>query len=147
MRDLFRTSGVQADDPLINWDDHDPAPFWGNLPHAWFSDAGEQQLVPLARPWLPMYPRALLVPLSEERQGVYLGRYAARSHLSGWLVQTKSRPYTAHPSFAAQLLRTHQPMKMVENGDWQLIWFEYRAPYAAQDTSGRDAGELFPGQP
>lgn len=147
LRDLLRTAGVQANDPLIVSFYEDQEPQTGNLPRAWFVDDDGRHLVSITRPWLPMYPWTLLNPLSEERRSVYMARYAARSHLSGWLIQPKSKPYTERTIFAAQLLRTHQPAKVVENGDWQLIWFEYRAPSAARQADTQEAGGRIPGQP
>ncbi len=78
-----------------------------------------------------------------------MARYIDRTHLSGWLMQPKSKPYmnltelswfAEFSWFVEQLLQTHQPTVVYENEQWQLIWFEFCTSSAPLLGAGSDNG-------
>jgi hypothetical protein len=133
--ELFKEAQIKPSDPLIysaiRFKAVEPAADGlkhdgGVMPPAWPMNDGEA--FASYRTWLPTMPFVLFDPLPEERKQVYMARFAARRHLSGWLIQNKREaPYTASVWFYNQIMRTHAPTKMFENDDWQLIWFEYKS--------------------
>jgi len=140
-RDLLNEAHLGADDYLIVLEGPlrtgDIAAI--NLPQAWATDGTNGELVSSTRTWLPVHPWAAMVPLTEERQRTYMARYIERTHLSGWLMQPKSSPYTNFAGFswfADQLQQTHQPTAVYENGDWELIRFDLRTSTAPVPQAG-----------
>lgn len=129
--ELFRTAQVRTTDPIVYGAIRVKAvePMADGLPHdygvllpAWPTDDG--RLIASMRAWLPATPFVLLVPLPEERRQVYLQRFIARTHLSGWLVQNK-REANSSAWFDNQIVKTHTATRIFENDNWQLIWFEF----------------------
>ena len=93
--------------------------------------------------WLPAAPFTELVPLSEDRRGVYMSRFADRTHRGGWLLIQKNMPPAlawASPHIASlirQVEMTHVPGRSLQNDDWTLQWFESRASTSPEATLSR----------
>jgi hypothetical protein len=115
---LLQTNNVKPDDPMFFFD--------ANLTPVWPTNDGSGAVHLANRAWLPVHPYGLVVPLPEQRIQLYMARFSARTHASGWLIQPRATPYTTWPWFASQLNSTHTPTKHFENADWQVIWFEYK---------------------
>jgi hypothetical protein len=97
---------------------------------------GGQPQVTLSPSWIPAIPLGLLRPLPPARRQLYLQRFSARTHLSGWLMLPRD-PQSAllfkefwfqdMHWFYDQLRRTHKPMRRYENANWTLIWYQYQS--------------------
>jgi hypothetical protein len=138
---LLASAGLKPSDSMVY--------FHRDLLPAWpYSDGvgGSPELA--TRAWLPITPLALLAPLPKERSDLYIARFTARARASGWLIEPTHEPGLGVPSLEpdgfpapwlrAQLARSHRPVRMVENEDYRLTWFEF-AP------SGEQAAQQPPG--
>jgi hypothetical protein len=136
LRELLSTAQVKANDPIVYSAVRVRAvePLADGLSHdhgvllpAW-PTSDNRQVLSSYRAWLPTTPFVLFAPLPEERRQVYMERFIARTHLSGWLIQNrKEASYTSSSWFYNQIIKTHTPTKRFENDDWQIIWFEFNA--------------------
>lgn len=131
LQSLLTQADVQGDDPIAYTGSN-----VGNVMLGWVpSDAKDGRTVYTSRGWLPTMPFTLFAPLPEERRLVYLERFIERARLSGWLIQRKEQDRTVPagnslisgygPWIFKQLERSHQPTRIYENEEWQLVWFEY----------------------
>lgn len=119
----------------------DPVSFqgsWlGNLMPPWRSggDPAAERIV-TTRDWLPGHPYVSLRYVPEGRGPTYMRRFVERVQLGGWLVQHKTghtaKPpdqhefvYGREPWFFEVLGETHVPTRILENEEWQLVWFDY----------------------
>jgi hypothetical protein len=89
---------------------------------------GRPSVVGGMRPaWLPTSPLVLIAPLPRERTRTYLARFRARDRRSGWLVRPNQAPDPSFEWFYEELKATHTPGRVLQNDQWQLIWYERRA--------------------
>jgi hypothetical protein len=137
MREILKKAHVKSSDALVFVNANLlPAP-----PQT--TDENKSNYYLLPHPWQPTMPFALLGPLREERQKLYMERFTQRTHLSGWLLQYKDDRSHWYPWFTDQVFKTHQPIKVFENDEYRIIWFELRHGHghmhslSAADISGR----------
>jgi len=127
---LFAEAGVRPTDPIVYWEgfgERGDGDDGGNLPPAWsFSDGGQTVILSTMHTWLPTAPFTLFLPLKPERAELYMARYSARSHASGWLVQRRATPYTTLSWFTEQVMRTHAATQHFQNADWEVFWFAWK---------------------
>lgn len=121
---LLDKAGIQPADPLVYFD----LKTYVLLPARSVQTQDGPHLVFHTGSWLPNVPLIPFVTVSPERNALFMDRFARRTHRSGWLLQTRQQPYTSLPWFAAQLARDYRPGVMLEEGDWQIIWFQYDGP-------------------
>jgi hypothetical protein len=135
LQELLDTVGVQANTPIVYGGSQ-----FGNLMPAW--RAADGQRVTNTRSWLSAKPLNLMLSLPDSRKAIYTSRFIDRTRLGGWLIQRKAdgRIATIDPEsnifgfgygFGAdrwifkELPRSHAPTRIYENGDWQLVWFDF----------------------
>jgi hypothetical protein len=120
---LLESAHAQVSDPVLFIDRY----IWFNcLPARWVGEPGQRaRLVSMYRAWLPASPFALVIPLPDERKQVYLSRFSARTHLSGWLVD-RNPPNPRHAWLFEQLEHTHTRSRTYSTEDWQLTWYEWK---------------------
>jgi len=139
---LMSEAGIDADDPISfqgSW--------LGNLMQPWRPAA---ERIISTRDWLPGHPYVSLRYLPEGRGPTYMRRFIDRTQRGGWLIQHKTgdtaKPpdqhefvYGREPWFFPVLGETHVPTRILENDEWQLVWFEYvgrNSDLARPDYSG-----------
>jgi hypothetical protein len=119
--DLLNSANARPEDATIwlNASELSVLPF--NYP---FRDE-EGNVVRNNRAWLPVSPYILFWPLSLDRSQLYISRFASRSCLSGWLVESK----VIHPDMPwlfEQLGVTHTAINTYENAEWKVTWYAVR---------------------
>jgi hypothetical protein len=118
---IYSAIRVRAVEPQADRLKHDG----GVMPPAW--PVGDGRFFASYKTWLPTMPFVLFDPLPAARKQVYMDRFTSRTRLSGWLIQNKHEaPYTSSAWFYNQITRTHTPVRMFENNNWQVIWFELK---------------------
>jgi hypothetical protein len=129
---LMSEAGIGADDPVSfqgSW--------LGNLMQPWrpAGDPAAERII-TTRDWLPGHPYVSLRYVPEGRGPTYMRRFIDRTQRGGWLIQHKTgdtaKPpdqhefvYGREPWFFPVLGETHVPTRILENDEWQLVWFEY----------------------
>jgi hypothetical protein len=109
----------------------------GNLMQPWrpAGDPAADRII-TTRDWLPGHPYVSLRYLPEGRGPTYMRRFIDRTQRGGWFIQHKTgetaKPpdqhefvYGREPWFFPVLGETHVPTRILENDEWQLVWFEY----------------------
>ncbi len=132
LQSLMAEAGIGPDDPVSFLGSR-----LGILLPPWRPDGhpGAHRIV-TTRDWLPAHPAVSLAYLPDDRGAAYLRRFIDRVQRGGWLVQHKTgdsaKPPNRHevasgrqPWFFAVLSETHVPTRIVENDEWQLVWFDY----------------------
>jgi hypothetical protein len=143
LQELMSKAGIGADDPVSfqgSW--------LGNLMEPWRPAANPAvERITTTRDWLPGHPYVSLRYLPEGRGPTYMRRFIDRTQRGGWLIQHKTggtaKPRDQHefvygrePWFFPVLAETHVPTRILENDEWQLVWFEYVG--RASDTTRPD---------
>jgi len=119
--DLMRIAQFKPADDLISRD--------VILPAAQATDNGVVPLAGVGDPWLPVYPTALLDPLSLEQRAKYVNRFTDRVASSGWLLKDKTADQPdAGTWLEDDLERSFRLTKVFENEHWRLQYFEYVGP-------------------
>jgi hypothetical protein len=142
---LMSEAGIDADDPISfqgSW--------LGNLMQPW--RLATERIIS-TRDWLPGHPYVSLRYLPEGRGPTYMRRFIDRTQRGGWLIQHKTgdtaKPpdqhefvYGREPWFFPVLGETHVPTRILENDEWQLVWFEYvgRNSDTARPDYSKDRG-------
>jgi hypothetical protein len=126
LQELLTRAQVRPEDRIV----FDGSP-GGDLMKRWTSIDGSQDVTD-TRSWLP----APLTPLSfvpESRRQTYLARMTDRLETGGWYVHRADdrelvygdRWWGGGQWFFDQLGRTHVPTRSYQNGEWQIVWFEF----------------------
>jgi len=123
---LFNAAGVQPDDPLVLLAYSDFL-----LPARTVTVDGQERFISTTRAWIPITPTHLLIPLRPERSKVYMERYIARRHMSGWLLMKREMPYHLYPWIAEPLAHSYTRTKAFESERYILFWFESTEPAPA----------------
>jgi hypothetical protein len=129
---LMSEAGIGADDAVSfqgSW--------LGNLMQPWrpAGDPAADRII-TTRDWLPGHPYVSLRYLPEGRGPTYMRRFIDRTQRGGWLIQHKTGDTAKPPDqhefvygreswFFPVLAETHVPTRILENDEWQLVWFEY----------------------
>jgi hypothetical protein len=146
---LMSEAGIGANDPVSfqgSW--------LGNLMQPWrpAGDPAAERII-TSRDWLPGHPYVSLRYVPEGRGPTYMRRFIDRTQRGGWLIQHKTgdtaKPpdqhefvYGREPWFFSVLGETHVPTRILENDEWQLVWFEYvgRGSDTARPDYDKDRG-------
>jgi hypothetical protein len=122
--ELLKRASVQDGDPIVFDGD-----VGGNVMPVWVGTDG--QLVIDSPSWMPS-PLLNLSVLPDERRQTYMARMTDRLKAGGWYVQRAGERVTEAGRWAGsgswffeQLTKTHVPVQAFQNGDWQIVWFEY----------------------
>jgi hypothetical protein len=122
LTDLLHTANISLDDPIV-FTDLDLLPRRA-APNDQLT-VRERQAVSTPTAWTPIFPLVEIVLLPDPRKLEYMERFAARSHLSGWLAEHAANDYHDVPWIRDPLLLHYRPTKTFENASWRLTWFEW----------------------
>ncbi len=128
---LMTEARIGADDPVSfqgSW--------LGNLMQPWRPGGDAAARIITTRDWLPGHPYVSLRYVPEGRGPTYMRRFIDRVQRGGWLIQHKTgetanppdqheRVYGRESWFFPVLGETHMPTRVLENDEWQLVWFDY----------------------
>ena len=92
---------------------------------AWTSVSNPGQWVRDSRAWLPVNPTSEFLYLSDARRRVYIDRFAADYHLSGWLVQAGDSGLPAS-WLIDDLSRNYHVTRTFKSGNWTVSWYQYQ---------------------
>ena len=124
---LLDKAGVRPDDPIITVSGF-------NLLNAQ-TKTNQMSSFVNGKPWLPIYPETLILPLPEERRQVYLERYAQQLKMSGWVLGSVYQAVNDKDWFYLTMPHYYRPTKVVQSEQGSLLtWYEYNPARALANS-------------
>jgi hypothetical protein len=142
---LLQQAEVNAKDPIFY-----AGAEYGDMMPAWVP-AGQSEPVVVSRQWMFSPPNVLL-SFPDERKHLYMERYTERQGGGGWLIERRQdgrvveQRYPLDPWLFEYLDTSYTPTRIVQNGEWQLVWYEPKANAEAAALAGARTGRV-PGLP
>jgi hypothetical protein len=130
---LLARAQVRAEEPIVYLEAGRPwtlapLPLWpeperGKRRHAHWRN----------RAWMPSMPFVLFVTIPQDKRALYMHRFADRTQLGGWLIESKkTSTRTDFPWFFEIVSDTHRATTSIEETNWRLTRFEPRAAQVAR---------------
>jgi hypothetical protein len=130
--ELLEQAGVKRSDPIAFIDANPtvcnllPPFFVGPDGMAARFPSSDGQLMISHRSWLPIEPCALNMPLSAERNDVYISRFTERNKSGGWLIRPTEVSDPIQVALIRSIGKSHPILKAIEHGRWTAVWYGTR---------------------
>ncbi|WP_169977523.1 hypothetical protein [Tautonia rosea] len=138
---LLARANLGPDDPITYLDNRNGP--WEFGPLGVWPPADRTRLSEIRwrnRSWTPALPVLNFSPLANDRPALYMERFARRSQLGGWLIESKKTDARQLlPWFYQALDQTHVATDRVENEFWRLVRYEPREPIVARPDATASA--------
>lgn len=116
---FFKQTEINPTDPIVIIE---PG---ANILPPFVNPITNKPMAEISNTWLPTYPFALLLPLSDERKQVYMERYIARHNQAGWLIEFYPRPINYKTDwFFKALNKAYIPTRGRLMDAWNAVWYE-----------------------